>query len=56
MTYATAPLSTPMCQILWLQVVSCEMIEAVGHEHLEAYFRMLGAMAKPGGTVVIQVR
>ena len=38
-----------------LQVVSCEMIEAVGHEHMEAYFRTLGAMVKPGGRVVIQV-
>ncbi len=32
------------------------MIEAVGHEHMEAYFRTLGAMVKPGGRVVIQVR
>lgn len=31
------------------------MIEAVGHEHMEAYFRTLGAMVKPGGRVVIQV-
>ena len=37
------------------QVVSCEMIEAVGHEHLQAYFRTLGAMVRPGGKVVIQV-
>lgn len=37
------------------QVVSCEMIEAVGHEHLEAYFRTLGAAVKPGGRVVLQV-
>ncbi|PRW60674.1 cyclopropane-fatty-acyl-phospholipid synthase [Chlorella sorokiniana] len=37
------------------KVVSCEMIEAVGHEHMEAYFRTLGAMVKPGGRVVIQV-
>ena len=37
------------------QVVSCEMIEAVGHEHLQAYFRILGAMVRPGGKVVIQV-
>lgn len=32
------------------------MIEAVGHEHMQAYFRTLGAMVKPGGRVVIQVR
>lgn len=31
------------------------MIEAVGHEHLEAYFRTLGAVVKPGGKVVVQV-
>ena len=31
------------------------MIEAVGHEHLQAYFRTLGAMVPPGGKVVIQV-
>lgn len=37
------------------QVVSCEMIEAVGHEHLQAYFRTLGAMLRPGGKCVIQV-
>ncbi|KAL4447595.1 hypothetical protein ABPG75_004814 [Micractinium tetrahymenae] len=37
------------------KVVSCEMIEAVGHEHLQAYFRTLGAMLKPGGKCVIQV-
>ena len=32
------------------------MIEAVGHEHLTAYFQTLGAMVKPGGRVVIQAR
>ncbi|PSC74866.1 cyclopropane-fatty-acyl-phospholipid synthase [Micractinium conductrix] len=37
------------------KVVSCEMIEAVGHEHLQAYFRTLGAMLRPGGKCVIQV-
>ena len=30
------------------------MIEAVGHEHLQAYFRTLGAMLRPGGTCVLQ--
>ena len=37
------------------RVVSCEMIEAVGHEHLPAYFATLGAAVKPGGKVVLQV-
>jgi cyclopropane fatty-acyl-phospholipid synthase-like methyltransferase len=32
------------------------MIEAVGHEHMQAYFRTLGAMLKPGGKCVLQVR
>ena len=38
------------------QVVSCEMIEAVGHENLPAYFRAISGFLKPGGRVVIQVR
>ncbi|KAL4529917.1 hypothetical protein Ndes2526A_g04660 [Nannochloris sp. 'desiccata'] len=37
------------------RVVSCEMIEAVGHEHLRAYFMTVGAALKPGGRAVIQV-
>lgn len=37
------------------KIVSCEMIEAVGHEHLEAYFRVLGRMVKPGGKIALQV-
>ncbi|KAL4856846.1 Tuberculostearic acid methyltransferase UfaA1 [Chlorella vulgaris] len=37
------------------KVVSCEMIEAVGHEHMQAYFQTLGAMLRPGGKCVIQV-
>jgi cyclopropane fatty-acyl-phospholipid synthase-like methyltransferase len=32
------------------------MIEAVGHEHLQAYFRTLGAMLRRGGKCVVQVR
>jgi hypothetical protein len=36
-------------------VVSCEMIEAVGHEHLTTYFAQIGRMLKPGGRAVIQV-
>jgi hypothetical protein len=31
------------------------MIEAVGHEHMQAYFQTLGAMLRPGGKCVIQV-
>ena len=34
--------------------VSCEMIEAVGHEHLPGYFKMLSTMIKEGGRVAIQ--
>ena len=37
------------------RVVSCEMIEAVGHEHLEAYFITIGAALKLGGTAALQV-
>jgi cyclopropane-fatty-acyl-phospholipid synthase len=37
------------------RVVSCEMIEAVGHEHLRAYFMTVGAALKPGGRAVLQV-
>lgn len=37
------------------RVVSCEMIEAVGQEHLRAYFMTVGAALKPGGRAVIQV-
>ncbi|GLC46603.1 hypothetical protein PLESTB_001222700 [Pleodorina starrii] len=35
-------------------VVSVEMIEAVGHEHLEPYFKVIGTMLKPGGRAVLQ--
>ncbi|GBF87498.1 cyclopropane fatty acid synthase [Raphidocelis subcapitata] len=37
------------------RVVSVEMIEAVGHEHLRSYFAQIGRMLKPGGRAVIQV-
>lgn len=36
------------------KAVSCEMIEAVGHEHFPGYFSMLDTMIKPGGRVAIQ--
>jgi len=36
------------------RVVSCEMIEAVGHEYLESYFQTIGRMLKPGGQACIQ--
>ncbi|KAG2447750.1 hypothetical protein HYH02_007208 [Chlamydomonas schloesseri] len=35
-------------------VVSVEMIEAVGHEHLRPYFNVIGTMLKPGGRAVLQ--
>jgi cyclopropane-fatty-acyl-phospholipid synthase len=35
-------------------VVSVEMIEAVGHEHLEPYFKVIATMLKPGGRAVLQ--
>lgn len=38
------------------KVVSIEMIEAVGHEHLGSYFATINAALKPGGKAVIQVR
>lgn len=49
---ASSPSPTP---VSFFQVVSCEMIEAVGHEHMQAYFQTLGAMLRPGGKCVIQV-
>ena len=38
------------------KVVSIEMVEAVGHEHLRSYFAIIDAALKPGGKAVIQVR
>ncbi|CAA6676665.1 MULTISPECIES: cyclopropane-fatty-acyl-phospholipid synthase family protein [unclassified Lentimonas] len=35
-------------------VVSCEMIEAVGHEFLESYFKTIQQSLKPGAKAVIQ--
>ncbi|MFL6062127.1 MAG: class I SAM-dependent methyltransferase [Marmoricola sp.] len=35
-------------------VVSVEMIEAVGYEYLESYFRTIDTVLAPGGTVAIQ--
>lgn len=35
-------------------VVSCEMIEAVGHEFLESYFETIQQSLKPGAKAVIQ--
>jgi cyclopropane-fatty-acyl-phospholipid synthase len=37
-------------------MVSCEMIEAVGHEHLPIYFDIIGQALKPGGMFAMQVR
>jgi cyclopropane-fatty-acyl-phospholipid synthase len=36
------------------RLVSIEMIEAVGADHLPAYFRQLGALLRPGGRAVLQ--
>lgn len=36
-------------------VVSCEMIEAVGHEHLPIYFDIISQALKPGGYFAMQV-
>jgi len=35
-------------------VFSCEMVEAVGHEHLPAYFSAIGRLLRPGGRAVLQ--
>ena len=40
---------------LFDKVVSCEMIEAVGHEFLPSYFRSIHACLKPGGSAALQV-
>jgi cyclopropane-fatty-acyl-phospholipid synthase len=36
------------------RVVSCEMLEAVGHEFLPAYFAQVGRLLVPGGRAVVQ--
>ena len=36
-------------------VVSCEMLEAVGHEHLPDYFAAVDRALKPGGRASVQV-
>lgn len=36
-------------------VISCEMIEAVGHDHLPSFFTTIGRMLKPGGRAILQV-
>ena len=38
-----------------LQVISCEMVEAVGHENLPGYFAAIARALRPGGLAVIQV-
>ncbi|EEH51902.1 uncharacterized protein MICPUCDRAFT_23078, partial [Micromonas pusilla CCMP1545] len=37
------------------KVISIEMIEAVGHEHLPGFFRVVSDALKPGGKAAIQV-
>ncbi|REK05531.1 MAG: class I SAM-dependent methyltransferase [Planctomycetota bacterium] len=36
------------------KVASIEMIEAVGHRYLDGFFRQVGALLKPEGSVVLQ--
>ncbi len=36
------------------KLVSIEMIEAVGHEHLDGYFAQCGRLLKPGGSFLLQ--
>ena len=40
---------------VWAQVISCEMVEAVGHANLPAYMQAIGRLLKSGGTAVVQV-
>ena len=42
-------------RLLRLQVISCEMVEAVGHENLLCYFAAIARALRPGGLAVIQV-
>ncbi len=37
------------------RVVSIEMLEAVGHEHFDSYFKTIDRVLNPGGRAVIQV-
>jgi len=36
------------------KLISIEMVEAVGHEHLDAYFAACGRLLKPQGSMVLQ--
>lgn len=36
------------------KIVSIEMIEAVGHEYLDAFFRQCGRLLRPGGMMLLQ--
>ncbi|RMH43625.1 MAG: class I SAM-dependent methyltransferase [Deltaproteobacteria bacterium] len=36
------------------KLVSVEMVEAVGHDHLDAFFRVCGQRLRPGGTMALQ--
>lgn len=36
------------------RVISCEMLEAVGHEHLPSYFSALERLTRPDGLAVLQ--
>ena len=36
-------------------LISCEMIEAVGHENLPVFFSSMSSLLKPGAVAVLQV-
>lgn len=36
------------------KLVSVEMVEAVGHQYLDGYFRTLGRLVRPGGLMALQ--
>uniref|UniRef100_A0A1I7XQE7 Cyclopropane-fatty-acyl-phospholipid synthase n=1 Tax=Heterorhabditis bacteriophora TaxID=37862 RepID=A0A1I7XQE7_HETBA len=44
-----------MAEETYTRVISVEMIEAVGHDFLPEYFRVISDRLKPGGKAVIQV-
>ena len=42
------------CKGRYDRVLSCEMVEAVGHENLPVYFWQISALLRPHGVAVIQ--
>ena len=45
----------PANGVAYDRIVSCEMLEAVGHEYMPDYFRHCGRLLAPGGVLVVQV-